>query len=270
MCWRDVDTLKRANIAESFLEKHALPNTDCWHLTLSLRAFNAGGRGVPCRESYATKDILGVAIGTSKTHTTRREFWWLCEEVQSKVVVKQARFKELLSCREGNQKERLMAQESFGKKVIERRLRRETTVSKNQFYFMPERSSVEAIHLIRSLIEKYMERQIDLDMAFLDLEKAYDSVLRELIWKNLTDKGTLRRYIRVIRDMYDGVKTRVQTSIKNTKFSPVEVGLHQESAYSLYLFALILDELSRGIQEDIPWCLIFVDDIVLVLESTEG
>ncbi|GJY92834.1 retrovirus-related pol polyprotein LINE-1 [Tanacetum coccineum] len=37
-----------------------------------------------------------------------------------------------------------------------------------------------------------------------------------------------------------------------------------------YLFALILDELSRGIQEDIPWCLIFADDIVLVSDSAEG
>ncbi|GKG37199.1 hypothetical protein Tco_0447372, partial [Tanacetum coccineum] len=59
----------------------------------------------------AAKDSLGVAIGTSKTHTARRESWWLCEEVQSKVAVKQARFRELLSCREGNQEERFRAHE---------------------------------------------------------------------------------------------------------------------------------------------------------------
>ncbi|XP_071695003.1 uncharacterized protein [Rutidosis leptorrhynchoides] len=38
---------------------------------------------------------------------------------------------------------------------------------------------------------------------------------------------------------------------------------------SPFLFALILDELSRGIQECIPWCLIVADDIVLVSESKE-
>ncbi|GKB98450.1 retrovirus-related pol polyprotein LINE-1 [Tanacetum coccineum] len=65
------------------------------------------------------------------------------------------------------------------KRVIERRLQRETKVSENQFSFMPGRSSVEAIHLIRKLMEKYMERQRDLDLAFLDLEKAYDSVQRD-------------------------------------------------------------------------------------------
>ncbi|GJW99695.1 retrovirus-related pol polyprotein LINE-1 [Tanacetum coccineum] len=155
-------------------------------------------------------------------------------------------------------------------RMIQRRLRRETSVSENQFGFMPGRSSVEAIHLIRSLMVKYRERQRDLHMAFLDLEKAYDSVPRELIWKTLVDKGTSRRYIRVIRDMYDGAKTRVRTSIGYTEFFPVDVGLHQGSAISPYLFALILDELSRGIQEDIPWCLIFADDIVLVSESAEG
>ncbi|GJV10816.1 retrovirus-related pol polyprotein LINE-1 [Tanacetum coccineum] len=155
-------------------------------------------------------------------------------------------------------------------RVIERRLRRETSVSENQFGFMPGRSSIEAIHLIRSLIEKSRERQRDLHLAFIDLEKAYDSVPRELIWKTLIDKGASRRYIKVIRDMYEGAKTRVRTPIGTTEFFPVEVGLHQGSTISPYLFALILDKLSRGIQEDIPWCLIFADDIVLVSESAKG
>nr|GEU56610.1 hypothetical protein [Tanacetum cinerariifolium] len=63
----------------------------------------------------AVKDTLGVAIGTSKTHMTRRESWWFCEEVKSKVAVKQARFREFLLCWEGNQEERLRALESQAK-----------------------------------------------------------------------------------------------------------------------------------------------------------
>ncbi|GJS41363.1 retrovirus-related pol polyprotein LINE-1 [Tanacetum coccineum] len=155
-------------------------------------------------------------------------------------------------------------------RVIERRLRRETRVTENQFGFMPGRSTTEAIHLLRSLMEKYRERQRDLHMAFLDLEKAYDCIPRELVWRTLIDKGAPRRYLRVLRDMYEGAKTRVRTSVGDTEFFPVEVGLHQGSAISPYLFALILDEISRGIQEDIPWCMIFADDIVLIAESAEG
>ncbi|GJY99195.1 aminopeptidase M1 [Tanacetum coccineum] len=154
-------------------------------------------------------------------------------------------------------------------RVIERRVRRETRVSENQFGFMPGRSTTEAIHLLRSLMEKYRERQRDLHMVFLDMEKAYDSVSRQLVWKTLIDKGTPRRYLKVIQDMYEGAKTRVRTTVGNTDFFPVEVGLHQGSAISPYLFTLILDEISRGIQENIPWCMIFADDIMLIAESAE-
>ncbi|GJX85066.1 retrovirus-related pol polyprotein LINE-1 [Tanacetum coccineum] len=135
---------------------------------------------------------------------------------------------------------------------------------------MPGRSMTEVIHLLRSLMEKYRERQRDLHMAFLDLKKAYNNIPRELVWITLIDKGAPGRYLKVLRDIYEGAKTRVRTSVRDTEFFPVEVGLHQGSAISLYLFALILDEISRGIQEDIPWCMIFADDIVLIAESAEG
>ncbi|GJV69907.1 hypothetical protein Tco_1485416 [Tanacetum coccineum] len=46
---------------------------------------------------------------------------------------------------------------------------------------MPGWSTSKAIHLLRSLMEKYKERQRDLHMAFLDLEKAYDSVSHDIV-----------------------------------------------------------------------------------------
>ncbi|XP_071703873.1 uncharacterized protein [Rutidosis leptorrhynchoides] len=67
--------------------------------------------------------------------------------------------------------------------------------------------------------------------------------------------------------MYEGSKSCVRTHVGNTEFFEIEVGLHQGSVLSPFLFALIIYELSRGIQENIPWCLIFADDIVLVSES---
>nr|XP_043620078.1 uncharacterized protein LOC122591919 [Erigeron canadensis] len=47
------------------------------------------------------------------------------------------------------------------------------------------------------------------------------------------------------------------------------MGLHQGSALNPYLFTLILDELSSGLQEELPWCMIFADDIALIARSTE-
>ncbi|GJR38065.1 retrovirus-related pol polyprotein LINE-1 [Tanacetum coccineum] len=53
----------------------------------------------------AAKDSLGVASESSRTYSTHRESWWFSEEVQTVIGTKKSRFKELLSCRDGNQED---------------------------------------------------------------------------------------------------------------------------------------------------------------------
>ncbi|KAL6497523.1 hypothetical protein OROHE_027152 [Orobanche hederae] len=51
---------------------------------------------------------------------------------------------------------------------------------------------------------------------------------------------------------------------------PITIGNHQGSALSSFLFAIVMDELTRGIQTDVPWCMMFADDIVLIEETKVG
>jgi hypothetical protein len=78
------------------------------------------------------------------------------------------------------------------------------------------------------------------------------------------------QYITLIKDMYDSVVTSVRTSNGDTNDFPINIGLHQGSALSPYLFALVMDEVTREIKYGIPWCMLFTDDVVLVDESRTG
>jgi hypothetical protein len=77
------------------------------------------------------------------------------------------------------------------------------------------------------------------------------------------------KYITLIKDMYNNVVSSVRTSDEDTNDFPINIGLHQGSALSPYLFALGMDEVTRDIQ-GIPWCMLFADDVVLVDESRTG
>lgn len=67
---------------------------------------------------------------------------------------------------------------------------------------MPGISTIEAIHLLKQFMKKYREHSKDLHMVFIDLEKAYNSVSRSVIWKSLEAKKVSWIYLRAIHEMY--------------------------------------------------------------------
>ena len=155
-------------------------------------------------------------------------------------------------------------------RVIETRLRQETNIMKNQFGFMPGRSTMEAIHILRRLCEHFNDKKQNLHMIFIDLEKAYDRVDRDVRWRVLEKRGVRVGYIESIKDMYENVTTCVRTPVGISGEFPITIGLHQGSSLSPYLFTLIIDEITKNLQTNIHECMLFADDIVLIDETREG
>ncbi|XP_064074433.1 uncharacterized protein LOC135193915 [Vanessa tameamea] len=127
--------------------------------------------------------------------------------------------------------------------------------------------TMDAIFALRQLYEKYRRAYKNLHMVFIDLERAYDRVPREVLWWALKEKGLPGKYVELVRAMYRGSCTYVRLSAGNTEQFSVAVGLHQGSALSPYLFLLIMDALKANIQEEAPWCMLFANDIVLIGED---
>jgi hypothetical protein len=152
-------------------------------------------------------------------------------------------------------------------RINEHRLRGVTNITGNQFGFMPGRSTMIVIFLIRQLMKRCREQKKNMHMAFIDLEKAYDKVPRNIMWWALQKHKVSIKYITLIKDMYDNVVTSVRTSNGDTNDFPINIRLYQGLALSPYLFALVMDEVIRDIQGGISWCMLFTDDVVLVDES---
>ncbi|KAK3564028.1 hypothetical protein QTP86_006951 [Hemibagrus guttatus] len=80
-----------------------------------------------------------------------------------------------------------------------------------------------------------------------DLENAYDRVPREELWYCMRKSGVAEKYVRVVQDMYERSRTVVRCAVGQTEEFKVEVGLHQGSALSPFLLAIVMDQLSEEI-----------------------
>ncbi|KAK3550940.1 hypothetical protein QTP70_010121 [Hemibagrus guttatus] len=154
-------------------------------------------------------------------------------------------------------------------RVVEARLRKVVEICEQQYGFMPRKSTTDAIFALRILMEKYRDGQRELHCVFVDLEKAYDRVPREELWYCMRKSGVAEKYVRVVQDMYERSRTVVRCAVGQTEEFKVEVGLHQGSALSPFLFAIVMDQFSEEVRQESPWTMMFADDIVICSESRE-
>ena len=81
--------------------------------------------------------------------------------------------------------------------------------------------------------------------------------------------GIVEKYVRFVQDMYEESEIVVRCEVGTIESFKVKVGLHQGSALSPFLFAVIIDRLTDEVRREPPWMMLFADDIVICEETRE-
>ena len=138
-------------------------------------------------------------------------------------------------------------------------------------------STTDHIHAINQLVEKSNEYNKPLCMAFIDFEKAFDSVETWAVMQALRNQGIEERYVKLLEDIYRGSTATIKLHKTSDKI-PIKKGVRQGDTISPKLFTACLEEIfkklnweGRGIKVDGEYLnnLRFADDIVIVCETAE-
>ncbi|KAK3506329.1 hypothetical protein QTP70_005304 [Hemibagrus guttatus] len=101
--------------------------------------------------------------------------------------------------------------------------------------------------------ERNLEGQMVVDFAKRMHMAVVNTYLQKREEHRVTYKsgGVAEKYVRVVQDMYERSRTVVRCAVGQTEEFKVEVGLRQESALSHFLFAMVMDQLSEEVEENL-------------------
>ena len=160
-------------------------------------------------------------------------------------------------------------------RIILNKIREKTEIftSKTQFGFRPNKGTVDAIFVVRQIMEKARERGVDLNFNFIDFKSAFDTVWREALWKMMLAIGVPSIIVNTIQKMYENTNCAVLVNGRLTDWFKVTIGVRQGCLLSPTLFNLFLDFLMKELRclqeritldEDLCCDIRYADDTTLI------
>lgn len=162
--------------------------------------------------------------------------------------------------------------------TIEKRIT--TTLEKcqpiEQAGFRRNYSTVDHIHSLELLIEKYQEFQRPLYIVFIDYQKAFDSILHSSIWKALQSQKVEKKYVQVLKYLYENTTSRVNLESAGPPI-PIKRGVRQGDPLSPRIFIAVLESIIGKLNWDTVGIYVkgkyishlrFADDIILLSEDS--
>ena len=95
-------------------------------------------------------------------------------------------------------------------RVLEKRIRELVKVDDMLLGFMPGKSTVDALFIVRRIQEEFRGKEKKMYMFFVDLEKAFDRVPRKVMEWALRKKSLPEVLVKAVMSLYEGSSTKTE------------------------------------------------------------
>ena len=117
----------------------------------------------------------------------------------------------------------------------------ESLLRDNQCGFRKNRSCIDQIYSLRTIIHNCLEYNLPLYVNFVDFKAAFDSIDRNYIWKAFSHYGLPCKYIRIIQAFFNGTVSAVRHNGELSEWFEVSSGSGQGDIQGPPLFNVCLN-----------------------------
>ena len=118
-------------------------------------------------------------------------------------------------------------------------------ISQIQAGFREGFSTMDHVFTIVSIINLYEKMGLNLYVAFIDYQKAFDTIWRDGLWFKLVKEGIGGKFLNIIKNMYSKSKSCVLINGQKSQFFSSQAGVRQGEILSPLLFAFYINDLEE-------------------------
>ena len=166
-------------------------------------------------------------------------------------------------------------------KIIFRKVRRQLLpeIPVNQYGFMKDRGTRNAIFVIRMVSERSIQHQQNIYTVFIDYWKAFDKVRHGELFKMLEKVNIDDKDMRILRNLYEQQRAAVRLPEGLTDEFKIHRGVRQGCVGSPNLFNLYSETILRPLEDEPDGIVVngvkinnvrYADDTILLADSEEG
>jgi hypothetical protein len=163
--------------------------------------------------------------------------------------------------------------------ILSQLLQENIKLTEEQQGFRKNRSTTDAIFILRQLIEKALEFNTPLYVCFMDMTQAFDRVRLTDVITALKEKGAQSKIIRLITLLNTGNRTKIQLQKRTSRTIQTNTGIRQGDSLSPILFNTIMDQIISTTKETPAGykigntklhCICYADDATLIADTEDG